>query len=53
MGLLPATVAVPNKQGTHTIVVEGRDMELKEVVVKAKKIYSQEDTITLASFKIC
>ena len=52
MGLLPATVAVPNKQGTHTIVVEGRDMELKEVVVKAKKIYSQEDTINynVASF---
>ena len=52
MGLWPATVAVPNKQGTHTIVVEERDMELKEVVVKAKKIYSQEDTINynVASF---
>ena len=42
----PATIKIPNRSGTHAIVVEDKTIELKEVVVKSKKIYSQGDTIT-------
>ena len=48
----PATIKIPNRSGTHDIIVEDKTIELKEVVVKSKKIYSQGDTINynVASF---
>ncbi len=47
-----ATIKIPNRSGTHDIIVEDKAIELKEVVVKSKKIYSQGDTINynVASF---
>lgn len=41
----PAKIIIPNRSGNYDIVVENRAIELKEVVVKSKKIYSQGDTI--------
>lgn len=41
----PAQIIIPNRSGNYDIVVENRAIELKEVVVKSKKIYSQGDTI--------
>lgn len=38
-------ITIPNRSGSYNIIVENRTMKLKEVVVKAKKIYSQGDTI--------
>lgn len=38
-------ITIPNRSGNYNIIVENRTMKLKEVVVKAKKIYSQGDTI--------
>lgn len=48
----PAVVRIPNRSGTYNIVVEDKSVELKEVVVKSKKIYSHGDTINynVASF---
>ena len=48
----PAAIKIPNRSGTHDIIVEDKTIELKEVVVKSKKIYSQGDTINynVASF---
>ena len=43
--IAPAYITVPNRTGTYEIIVENRAVELKEVVVKSKKIYSQGDTI--------
>lgn len=50
--LAPTAITIPNRSGTYDIVVEERAVELREVVVKAKKIYSQGDTINynVASF---
>lgn len=47
-----AQIVIPNRSGDYDIVVGDRTVELKEVVVKAKKIYSQGDTINynVASF---
>ena len=43
--IAPAQIIVPNRSGSYDIIVENRAVELKEVVVKSKKIYSQGDTI--------
>lgn len=43
--IAPAQITVPNRSGSYEIIVENRVVELKEVVVKSKKIYSQGDTI--------
>ncbi len=43
--IVPMTIKIPNRSGTYDIVVENKSIELKEVVVKSKKIYSQGDTI--------
>ena len=50
--ITPAQITVPNRSGNYDITVESRAIELKEVVVKSKKIYSQGDTINynVASF---
>ncbi len=52
MEISPASITVPNRSGAYDITVEKRAFELREVVVKAKKIYSQGDTIdyNVASF---
>ena len=41
----PIRIVVPNRSGCYDIIVADRTQELKEVIVKAKKIYSQGDTI--------
>ncbi len=48
----PASIVIPNRTGNYDIVVEDKTVELREVVVKSKKIYSQGDTINynVASF---
>lgn len=38
-------VVVPNRSGNYDIIAADRTVELKEVVVKSKKVYSQGDTI--------
>ncbi len=43
--IAPAQITVPNRTGSYEIIVENRAVELKEVVVKSKKVYSQGDTI--------
>ncbi len=43
--IAPAQITVPNRSGSYEIIVENRVVELKEVVVKSKKVYSQGDTI--------
>lgn len=52
MEISPMAITIPNRQGTYNIIVEQRAIELREVVAKAKKIYSQCDTINynVASF---
>ena len=45
MEIAPTRMIVPNRTDSYKIIVESRVLELKEVVVKAKKIYSQGDTI--------
>lgn len=42
---VPVQIVVPNRSGNYEIIVENRALQLKEVVVKSKKIYSQGDTI--------
>ena len=43
--IAPTQITVPNRSGTYDITVEEKTVELREVIVKAKKIYSQGDTI--------
>ena len=43
--ITPAQITVPNRSGSYEIIVDNRAIELKEVVVKSKKVYSQGDTI--------
>lgn len=43
--IAPTEIVVPNLSGNYDIIVDERTVELKEVVVKSKKIYSQGDTI--------
>ena len=43
--IAPAQITVPNRTGSYEIIVENRAVELKEVVVKSKKVYSHGDTI--------
>lgn len=43
--ITPSEITIPNRSGTYDIIVEDKAIELKEVVVKSKKIYSQGDTI--------
>lgn len=43
--IAPTQIIVPNRSGCYEIIVENRPLELKEVVVKSKKVYSQGDTI--------
>lgn len=43
--IAPVSIIVPNRSGNYDIIVEEKVIELKEVVVKSKKIYSEGDTI--------
>ena len=43
--IAPSQIIVPNRSGSYEIIVDNRTVELKEVVVKSKKVYSQGDTI--------
>lgn len=43
--ITPTIIIIPNRSDDYDIIVEDRTVELKEVVVKSKKIYSQGDTI--------
>ena len=43
--IAPSQITVPNRTGNYEIIVENRAVELKEVVVKSKKVYSHGDTI--------
>ena len=43
--IAPTTIKIPNRSGKYDIIVEDKAIELKEVVVKSKKIYSHGDTI--------
>ncbi len=43
--IAPTEIIVPNRTGNYEIIVENRAVELKEVVVKSKKVYSHGDTI--------
>lgn len=43
--IAPTQIVVPNRSGNYDIIVENHTIELKEVVVRSKKIYSQGDTI--------
>lgn len=43
--ITPASIRISNRSGNYDIVVEDKSIELKEVVVKSKKIYSHGDTI--------
>ena len=43
--IVPTQIIVSNRSGSYEIIVENRTVELKEVVVKSKKIYSHGDTI--------
>ena len=43
--ITPTQILVPNRSGSYEIIVENRALELKEVVVKSKRVYSQGDTI--------
>lgn len=48
----PTAITIPNRSGENDILVSVESHELREVVVKSKKIYSQGDTINynVASF---
>ena len=50
--IAPATIKIPNRPGIYDITVENKAIELKEIVVKSRKIYSDSDTINynVASF---
>ena len=43
--IAPTEIVVPNRSGHYEIIAENRTVELKEVVIRSKKIYSQGDTI--------
>lgn len=43
--IAPTQIIVPNRTGNYEIIVENCAVELKEVVVKSKKVYSHGDTI--------
>ena len=43
--IAPTQITVPNRTDNYEIMVENRAVELKEVVVKSKKVYSHGDTI--------
>lgn len=43
--IAPTTIKILNRSGKYDIIVEDKSIELKEVVVKSKKIYSHGDTI--------
>lgn len=45
MEISPNAITIPNRSDHYNIIVEEKAIELREVVVKAKKIYSQGDTI--------
>lgn len=52
MEISPVAITIPNRSGIYDIIVEERVIGLREVVVKAKKIYLQGDTLNynVASF---
>lgn len=52
MEIAPAQIVIPNRSGNYDITAGERAVELREVVARAKKIYSQGDTINynVASF---
>ena len=52
MEISPTAITIPNRSGVYDIIVEERVIGLREVVVKAKKIYAQGDTLNynVASF---
>lgn len=52
MEISPTAITISNRSGVYDIIVEERVIGLREVVVKAKKIYAQGDTLNynVASF---
>lgn len=50
MEIAPTSITIPNRSGRYDIVVEEKTVELKEVVVKSKRIYSRGDTINYNVF---
>ncbi len=43
--IAPTQIIIPNYTGCYDLIVDQRTVELREVVVKSKKVYSQGDTI--------
>lgn len=43
--IAPTQIIIPNYTGCYDLIIDQRTIDLKEVVVKSKKIYSQGDTI--------
>lgn len=43
--IAPTQIIIPNYTGSYDLIVDQRTVELREVVVKSKKVYSQGDTI--------
>ena len=41
----PITMKIPNQSGEYNVVADVKGRELREVTVKAKKVYSRGDTI--------
>lgn len=41
----PVTMKIPNRSGEYNLEMDTKSVELREVVVKAKKVYSAGDTI--------
>ncbi len=52
MEIAPVSLTVPCRSGDYVIVAREKNVELREVVVRARKVYSQGDTINynVASF---
>ncbi|MDE5878331.1 MAG: Plug domain-containing protein [Muribaculaceae bacterium] len=45
MDIAPVSITIPNLSSSYDIVTTQRAVELKEIIVKSKKIYSRGDTI--------
>ncbi len=52
MEIAPTEIIIPNKTGRYDIIVTKQSIQLKDIIVKSKKIYSHGDTINynMASF---
>lgn len=45
IGIEPFVINIPNRSGEYNVIADTKAIELREAVVKAKKVYSQGDTI--------